>query len=74
MKGFLSQNKVEFTERDVSQDESAFAELEALGIMTTPVTIIDGEVVVGFDRSRLEALLGVEPEPDKRVRRRARGN
>ena len=25
--------------------------------MTTPVTIIDGEVVVGFDRKKLEELL-----------------
>jgi len=30
------------------------AELEKLGYMTTPVTVIDGEVVVGFDRARLE--------------------
>jgi hypothetical protein len=27
--------------------------------MTTPVTVIDGEVVVGFDRSKLERLLGL---------------
>ena len=26
--------------------------------MTTPVTTINGEVVVGFDQKRLEALLG----------------
>ncbi len=26
--------------------------------MTTPVTLVDGEVVVGFDRARLERLLG----------------
>lgn len=28
--------------------------------MTTPVTLVDGEVVVGFDRARLERLLGTE--------------
>jgi len=33
------------------------AELERLGVATTPVTVIDGEVVVGFDRKRLSALL-----------------
>jgi len=27
--------------------------------MTTPVTVIDGEVVVGFDRQKLEELLDV---------------
>lgn len=57
VKEFLSQKRVEFTERDVAVDEQAMAELEKLGIMTTPVTVIDGEVVVGFDRERLEELL-----------------
>ena len=44
-------------ERDVSQDESALTELEALGAMATPVTVINGQVVVGFDKARLEQLL-----------------
>jgi glutaredoxin len=57
VKEFLSQKGVEFTERDVAQDEDALADLETLGIMTTPVTVIDGEIVVGFDRPRLERLL-----------------
>jgi hypothetical protein len=35
------------------------AELERLGVATTPVTVIDGEVVIGFDRKRLSALLGL---------------
>jgi len=30
-----------------------------LGFRATPVTIIDGEAVVGFDRGRLERLLGL---------------
>jgi glutaredoxin len=33
------------------------AELEKLGYMTTPVIVIDGEVVVGFDRDKLQTLL-----------------
>lgn len=57
MKEFLSQNKIEFTERNVAADESALAELEKLSYMTTPVTVIDGEVVVGFDISKLQGLL-----------------
>ena len=57
MKEFLSQKKIEFTDRNIAADESALAELEKLGYMTTPVTLIDGEVVVGFDRTRLENLL-----------------
>lgn len=34
------------------------AELVELGHMTTPVTKIDGKVVVGFDQKKLEQLLG----------------
>ncbi len=34
-------------------------ELGKLGYMTTPVTLVDGEVVVGFDRAKLENLLRV---------------
>ncbi len=32
-------------------------ELVKIGVMTTPVTVIDGEVVVGFDQKKLEELL-----------------
>jgi len=58
VKEFLSQKGVPFTERDVSQDVEALAELETLGVLTTPVTVIDGEQVIGFDRAKLEQLLG----------------
>ena len=57
VKEFLSQNKIEFTDRNIAADENALTELEKLGYMTTPVTVIDGEVVVGFDHTRLENLL-----------------
>ncbi len=57
MKEFLSQKGVSFTERDVSQDDQALAELEALGVMATPATVIGDQVVVGFDRAKLERLL-----------------
>ncbi len=58
-KEFLSQHNLGFIERDVASDPAAFAELERLGYLTTSVILIDGEVVVGFDRARLETLLGV---------------
>ena len=57
MKEFLSQNQVAFTERNIAADEQALNELEKLGYLTTPVTVIDGEVVVGFDVARLRSLL-----------------
>jgi glutaredoxin 3 len=57
VKEFLSQNKIEYSERNVASDETALTKLEKLGYMTTPITVIDGEVVVGFDRPKLERLL-----------------
>ncbi len=59
MKEFLSQNKVAFTERNIAADESALAELEKLGYRSTPVTLIDGAAVVGFDVPKLRSLLGI---------------
>jgi glutaredoxin len=57
VKEFLSQEGIDFSERDISQDEKALTELLDLGIMTTPVTVVGGEVVVGFDRKKLQELL-----------------
>ncbi len=57
MKEFLSRHRIEFTDRNVVADEAALAELEKLGYHTTPVTLVGKEVVVGFDRARLEELL-----------------
>ena len=57
VKEFLSQNKIDFIERNVASDETALAELQKLRYMTTPVTLVDDEVIVGFDRDRLEKLL-----------------
>ncbi len=56
---FLSQHGIAFEERDVSSDEAALEELQRRSLMTTPVTLIDDEVVVGFDRQKLAALLGI---------------
>jgi glutaredoxin 3 len=58
VKGYLSQKGLGYAERDIASDESALAELEALGVMTTPVIVVDGQVVVGFDQGRLDELLG----------------
>jgi glutaredoxin len=49
VKEFLHTQNVAFTDGDVTSDDSAFAELGRLGVMTTPVTVVDGETVVGYD-------------------------
>lgn len=53
---FLSQNHIPYTDRNIVADPTALAELEKLGYMTTPVTLVDGEAIVGFDRAKLETL------------------
>jgi glutaredoxin len=58
-KEFLRANDVPFTDRDITTDESAMADLEKLGVMTTPVTVIDGQTVIGYDVPRFKALLGL---------------
>lgn len=57
VKEFLRTHNIPFTDRDITSDESAFNELEKIGVMTTPVTVIDAQIVVGYDLSRLKSLL-----------------
>ena len=47
-----------FTVRDVMADQDAAEFLEARGIFATPVVSIDGELIAGFRRERIDALLG----------------
>jgi glutaredoxin len=56
VKEFLSRRGVPYTERDVTQDDAALDELEKLGVFSTPVTVVDGDVVIGFDRVKLEQI------------------
>lgn len=51
------QKGIAYVEKDITQDEAAFNELTGMGFYSTPVTLIDGEAVVGFDRAKLEEKL-----------------
>jgi hypothetical protein len=51
---------VEFTVRNVAEDPAARQELLALGLRATPVFRVGNETVVGFDRGKLERLLGLK--------------
>jgi len=58
-KEYLSRKQVPFQERDVTRDAEAVVELQRLGYMTTPVTVIDEAVIVGFNAAKIDsALLG----------------
>ncbi len=56
---WLSQHGVDFQERNITDDPSALADLEQIPAFSTPVALIDGEVVFGFDRHKLSELLGI---------------
>ncbi len=56
---FLTEHGIPFQARNILEDPGAVDELVRLGVATTPVTVIDGEIVVGFDPKRLAALLGL---------------
>ena len=57
VKEYLSQKRVQFEERDITKHPSAISELQKLGFMTTPVTIIGDSVIVGFDVTKLDEAL-----------------
>ena len=57
---FLSQKGVEFVEKNVRSDKAALKELIDMGYQSTPVTIVDGEAVVGFDQIKIMELIGIE--------------
>jgi len=58
VKEFLHQKGIAYTEKDISKDDTALDELTDKGFFATPVTLINGEAVVGFHRTKLEQLLG----------------
>jgi glutaredoxin 3 len=56
-KEYLSQKQVPFEDRNITADPSALEELKKLGYMTTPVLVIDGSVIVGFDQAKIDTAL-----------------
>jgi len=60
VKEFLTQHNISFTDKNVAADISARDEMKAksssLGV---PVIDVDGTVVVGFNRTKLQELLGL---------------
>ncbi|MBN2483500.1 MAG: glutathione S-transferase N-terminal domain-containing protein [Candidatus Omnitrophica bacterium] len=57
-KEYLSGKGVPYTDIDVSSDDAARKEMvEVSGQMGVPVLVIDTQVVVGFDKNRIDSLL-----------------
>lgn len=55
---WMDERGVEYTERNINEDADARKELIKNGFMGVPVIYVDDEVVQGFDRAKLQKLLG----------------
>jgi glutaredoxin-like YruB-family protein len=63
LKNYLRQNGVRYREIDISRDQRAAEKISRRsGKMAVPQTDIDGNLVVGFDRSKLNRLLDIREE------------
>ena len=61
LKSYLNDKNVKFTEIDVSKDQQAAEEMvKRSGQQGVPQTLIDGQVVMGFDRNKINQLLNTE--------------
>ena len=57
MKEFLSREGHTFEAKDIEDDDRAYDELMAMGARAVPVTVIDKQVIIGYDQARLRAAL-----------------
>ncbi|HAW72072.1 MAG TPA: NrdH-redoxin [Firmicutes bacterium] len=58
IKDYLSDKGLKYQEIDVGKNSESAEEMIALtGQRSVPVTVIDGEVIVGFDREALDQQL-----------------
>ena len=61
LKSYLNKNKIRYSEIDVSKDDSAAQEMvRRSGQQGVPQTLISGEMVIGFDKAKINRLLEIE--------------
>ena len=60
-KEWLKKNNIAYEDINVAADQRAAMEMiQKSGQMGTPVTEIDGTIIVGFDRERLKKMLKIK--------------
>lgn len=64
-RAYLQEHKIPYLEIDISRDRSAAQRVRgwANGNETTPTFNIRGQIVVDFDRPKLDELLGITHQP-----------
>lgn len=61
LKSYLRSNHIQFTEIDVSRNQQAAEEMvRRSGQQGVPQTNIDGQIIVGFDKNRINRLLEIQ--------------
>jgi len=61
LKKYFDSKNISFEEIDVSQHEKELEKMIAIsGQMGVPVVEIDGNVVIGFDKQRIDEILGLK--------------
>lgn len=61
VKAYMDENKVTYTEVDVSVDDKGKDDMvKKSGQLAIPVTDIDGEIIIGFDKPAIKAALGLK--------------
>lgn len=62
LKEYLSENNFQFEDIDISKDEKKLQKMiKDSGQMGVPVLDIDGEIVVSFDKAKIDKLLKIHP-------------
>lgn len=59
VKDYLAQKGIEFTDHNVASDlEARNSMVQKSGQLGVPVIEVDGQVVIGFNRAKIDELLG----------------
>lgn len=61
LKNFFQENNVDFKEVDITQDEELKKKIvEETGKREVPITKIEGETIIGFDKEKISQLLNIK--------------
>lgn len=61
LKEYLAKNNFEFEDIDVSKDEKELQKMiKDSGQMGVPVVDIDGAIIIGFDKEKIDKLLKIK--------------
>ena len=60
VKQYLKEKRFRFREVDVERDPEGARELKRRNIMGVPVVLINNQPIVGFDKAKINKLLGIK--------------